>query len=32
MQKKLAAGQVKKTIGIILYVIAAHMAWKLAGG
>jgi uncharacterized membrane protein YfcA len=32
MQKKLAAGQVKKTIGIILYVIAAQMAWKLAGG
>jgi uncharacterized membrane protein YfcA len=32
MQKKLAAGQVKKTIGIILYVIAVQMAWKLAGG
>jgi uncharacterized membrane protein YfcA len=32
MQKKLAAGQVKKTIGVILYVIAAQMAWKLAGG
>ena len=32
MQKKLAAGQVKKTIGIILYVIAAQMAWKLAAG
>jgi len=32
MQKKLAAGQVKKTIGIILYVIAVHMAWKLAEG
>ena len=29
MQKKLASGQVKKTIGVILYVIAAHMAWKL---
>jgi uncharacterized membrane protein YfcA len=29
MQKKLESGQVKKTIGIILYVIAAHMAWKL---
>jgi uncharacterized membrane protein YfcA len=32
MQKKLAAGQVKKTIGVILYVIAAHMAWKPAIG
>ena len=32
MQKRLAAGQVKKMIGIILYIIAAHMAWKLAGG
>jgi len=32
MQKMLAAGQVKKTIGIILYVIAAQMAWKLATG
>ena len=32
MQKKLAAGQVKKTIGIILYVIAAHMVWKLLEG
>jgi uncharacterized membrane protein YfcA len=32
MQKKLASGQVKKTIGAILYGIAAHMAWKLATG
>jgi len=32
MQKKLASGQVKKTIGVILYGIAAHMAWKLATG
>ncbi len=32
MQKKLASGQVKKTIGATLYGIAAHMAWKLASG
>ncbi|MBI5443794.1 MAG: sulfite exporter TauE/SafE family protein [Deltaproteobacteria bacterium] len=29
MQKKLQSGQVKKTIGVILYAIAANMAWKL---
>jgi len=29
MQKKLESGQVKKVIGVILYVIAADMAWKL---
>jgi len=32
MQRKLAAGQVKRTIGVVLYVIAGHMAWKLASG
>jgi len=29
MQKKLETGQVKKLIGIVLYIIAAQMAWKL---
>ncbi len=29
MQKKLVAGQVKKVIGIVLYAIAANMAWGL---
>jgi len=29
MQKKLQNGQVKMLIGLVLYVIAAQMAWKL---
>jgi hypothetical protein len=29
MHKKLDAGQVKKIIGVVLYIIAAKMAWGL---
>ena len=31
MQKKLNNEQVKKAVGIVLYVIAANMVWNLSG-